>query len=58
MWLMRRLTPDFKVVADFQQDKGAAIRKVCAPFGGLRRPNLFSEAIIAIVGFHGKSRVT
>ena len=55
---MRRLTPDFKVVADFQQDKGAAIRKVCAPFGGLRRPNLFSEAIIAIVGFHGKSRVT
>jgi transposase len=30
MWLIRRLAPDFKTIADFRRDNGAAIRKVCA----------------------------
>jgi transposase len=51
MWLTRRLAPDFKTIADFRRDNGAAIRKVCAQFVLLcRRLNLFSEAIVAIDG--------
>ncbi len=51
MWLTRRLAPDFKTIADFRRDNGAAIRKVCAKFVALcRRMNLFSEAIVAIDG--------
>ena len=51
MWLTRRLAPDFKTIADFRRDNGAAIRKVCAQFVVLcRRLNLFSEAIVAIDG--------
>ena len=42
MWLTRRLAPDFKTIADFRRDNGAAIRKVCAQFVVLcRRLNLF-----------------
>ena len=29
MWLTGRLAPDFKTIADFRKDNGAAIRKVC-----------------------------
>lgn len=51
MWLTRRLAPDFKTIADFRRDNGAAIRKVCAQFVVLcRRLNLFSESIVAIDG--------
>ena len=32
MWLLGRLVPDHKTVADFRKDNGAAIRKVCARF--------------------------
>ena len=31
MWLTGRLAPDFKTIADFRKDNGAAIRAVCAP---------------------------
>jgi hypothetical protein len=31
MWLTGRLTPDFKTIADFRRDNGAAIRP---PAGG------------------------
>jgi len=49
MWLTRRLAPDFKTIADFRQDNGTAIRRVCAQFVLLcKRLNLFSEAIVAI----------
>lgn len=32
MWLIGRLAPDHKTIADFRKDNGAAIRKVCAKF--------------------------
>ena len=51
MWLTRRLTPDFKTIADFRKDNGKAIRSVCREFVVLcRRLDLFSEAIVAIDG--------
>lgn len=37
MWLIGRLAPDHKTIADFRKDNGAAIRKVCAKFVALRR---------------------
>jgi len=51
MWLVRRLAPDFKTIADFRRDNGSAIRKVCAQFVMLcRKMNLFTEATVAIYG--------
>jgi transposase len=32
MWLLSRLVPDHKTVADFRKDNGGAIRQVCARF--------------------------
>ena len=51
MWLSCRLMPDFKTIADFRKDNGAAIRKVCREFVLLcRKLNLFTEAFVAING--------
>lgn len=51
MWLLNRLTPDFKTIADFRKDNGAAIRNVCREFVLMcRQLNLFSEAIVAVDG--------
>jgi transposase len=51
MWLTGRLMPDFKTIADFRKDNGAAIRAVCRQFMVLcRRLNLFTEAVIAVDG--------
>src|SRR5215475_14024601 len=51
MWLTGRLAPDFKTIADFRKDNGAAIRAVCTQFVTLcRRMNLFTQAIAAIDG--------
>src|SRR6202022_4284015 len=51
MWLIGRLAPDFKTIADFRKDNGKAIRSVCREFIMLcRQLNLFSEAIVAIDG--------
>jgi len=51
IWLTGRLTPDFKTIADFRKDNGAAIRRVCSQFIVLcRQLKLFSEAIVAIDG--------
>jgi transposase len=51
MWLTGRLTPDYKTIADFRKDNGAAIRNVCRQFIVLcRELELFSEAIVAIDG--------
>ncbi len=32
MWLMGRLVPDHKTIANFRKDNGPAIRKVCGRF--------------------------
>ncbi len=51
IWLMGRLTPDFKTIANFRKNNGAAIRKVCSQFVALcRQLNLLTEATIAIDG--------
>jgi len=47
IWLTGRLMPDFKTIADFRKDNGAAIRPVCREFIVLcRNLNLFPEAIV------------
>ena len=51
MWLTGRLAPDFKTIADFRKDNGAAIRAVCVQFVGLcRQLKLFTSAVVAIDG--------
>lgn len=51
MWLAERLTPDFKTIADFRRDNGAAIRQVCVQFVRLcRQLRLFTNALVAIDG--------
>jgi transposase len=51
IWLLGRLAPDDKVIADFRKDNGAAIRKVCVRFVELcRRMGLLTKASVAIDG--------
>ena len=51
MWLMGRLVPDHKTIADFRKDNGRGIRQVCARFVALcRTMGLFAEASVAIDG--------
>ena len=51
MWLIGRLMPDFKTIADFRKDNGPAIRAVCGRFVVLcRQLNLFTRAVVAIDG--------
>jgi transposase len=51
MWLVGRLAPDFKTIADFRRDNGVAIRAVCGQFVELcRRLRLFAHAVVAIDG--------
>jgi transposase len=51
MWLLGRLAPDHKTIADFRKDNGGAIKKVCARFVELcRRLGLLSTASVAIDG--------
>lgn len=37
IWLLGRLAPDHKTIADFRKDNGPAIKKVCAQFVELCR---------------------
>ena len=51
MWLLGRLVPDHKTVADFRKDNGGAIRKVCARLVELcREMGLLVQASVAIDG--------
>jgi hypothetical protein len=51
MWLMRKLRPDFKTIADFRRDNGAALRQVCRQFTLLcKKLNLFGLELIAVDG--------
>jgi transposase len=51
IWLLKRLTPDDKVIADFRKDNGPAIKKVCAQFVALcRQMGLLTKASVAIDG--------
>src|SRR2546427_7903947 len=51
MWLLGRLAPDHKTIADFRKDNGLALRKVCARFVELcREMGLLATASVAIDG--------
>src|SRR5476651_2281157 len=51
MWLLRRLAPDHKTIADFRKDNGASLRKLCARFVELcREMGLLATASVAING--------
>ena len=51
MWLTGQLAPDFKSIADFRKDNGAAIRDVCRRFVALcRNMHLLDDAQVAIDG--------
>ena len=51
IWLLRRLSPDFKTIADFRRDNRAAFRKVFREFVALcRELGLFGQELIAVDG--------
>ena len=51
MWLLRRLSPDFKTVADFRRDNGVPIVGACRAFVMLcRDAGLFTARLIALDG--------
>jgi len=60
IWLLGRLAPDHKTIADFRKDNGPAIKKVCAQFverrvgdapsARCRRMGLLAKASVAIDG--------
>jgi transposase len=51
LWLLNRLAPDFKTIADFRRDNRAAIGKVCRWFVQFcRGQGLFGAELVAIDG--------
>ena len=51
MWLLGRLQPDFKTIADFRKDNGKAIQQSCREFVEIcRKLDMFSKSLIAIDG--------
>lgn len=51
MWLLGRLAPDFKTIADFRKNNTKAIRLVCREFVQIcRKLDLFTDAFVAIDG--------
>jgi transposase len=51
LWLLSRLVPDHKTIADFRKDNGPALRQVCAQFVELcREMGLLATASVAIDG--------
>jgi transposase len=51
LWLLGRLAPDHKTIADFRRDNGPALKKVCARFVDLCRDmGLLTTASVAIDG--------
>jgi transposase len=51
MWLLRRLAPDFKTIADFRRDNGPAIVGACRAFMLVcRDAGLFAARLVALDG--------
>ena len=51
MWLLERLRPDFKTIANFRKDNGKGIKNVCRQFVELcRQLNMFEDSVFAIDG--------
>jgi len=56
MWLLGKLAPDFKTIADFRRDNGAAIRATCAAFVAIcRQLGLLSGGVVAVDGSRFKA---
>lgn len=57
IWLMRKLKPDFKTIADFRKDNTDAIKLVCRQFTLLcKRMQLFGGELVAIDGSKFKAQ--
>jgi transposase len=57
IWLMRKLKPDFKTIADFRKDNTGAIKLVCRQFTLLcKRLELFGREFVAIDGSKFKAQ--
>jgi len=58
MWLLERLRPDFKTIANFRKDNGKEIKNVCRKFVELcRQLNMFDDLVFALITFYlSKSR--
>jgi transposase len=51
MWLLCKLTPDFKTIADFRQDKAQALKQVCQEFTVLcKKLDVFGCELLTIDG--------
>ena len=51
MWLLSRLMPDFKTIADFRKDNRKGIKGACRQFVEMcRQMNMFSDSLFAIDG--------
>ena len=51
MWLLEKLTPEFKTIADFRKDNGTAIGRVVSQFRQFcRELGLYGEQMVAIDG--------
>ena len=51
MWLLGRLAPDFKTIADFRRDNGKGIKSTCrALIDVSRQMNMFTDVVVAIDG--------
>ena len=51
LWLLRKLTPDFKTIADFRKDNADVFKTVLRQFNQLcRQENLFGGDLLAIDG--------
>ncbi|EAC0960204.1 transposase, partial [Salmonella enterica subsp. enterica] len=49
MWLLERLTPDFKTIADFRKNNGKGIKNACRAFIDLcRQMQMFTDVVVAI----------
>ena len=56
IWLLRKLRPDFKTIADFRRDNGEAIGAVVRRFRRLcRELDLYGRELLAIDGSHFKA---
>ena len=51
LWLLNRLAPDFKTIADFRRDNREAIRRVCRAFVQFcKGQDLFGAELVAVDG--------
>ena len=56
MWLLGKLAPDFKTIADFRRDNGEAIRGACAAFVAIcRQIGLLAGGVVAVDGSRFKA---